>query len=147
MTDVPAPSHDPTVDPSFIGRGLRFPMGVDHTGSIALTNGAHDLDRSIRVVLVTAPGERVMRPEFGCRIWQLLFEPINANTLGLMAQAVREAVAQWEPRVQVEDVQVRPDASEGGLVHIDITYVVRTTNDRRNLVHPFYVIPREEDEG
>jgi phage baseplate assembly protein W len=131
-------------DPSFIGRGLTFPMGVDHTGSIALTNGAGDLDRSIRVVVATAPGERVMRPDFGCRIWDLLFEPVNANTLGLMAQAVREAVAQWEPRVDLEEVDVEPDGDDSALVRIRLTYRVRTTNDRRNLVYPFYVIPREE---
>jgi phage baseplate assembly protein W len=131
-------------DPAFIGRGLMFPMGVDHTGSIALTSGPDDLDRSIRVVLATAPGERVMRPEFGCRIWELLFEPVNANTIGLMAQAVREAIAQWEPRVDLDDVQVKPDDREHALVRIGVTYRVRTTNDRRNLVFPFYVIPREE---
>jgi hypothetical protein len=131
-------------DPAFIGRGITFPMGVDHTGSIGLTSGPEDLDRSIRVVLATAPGERVMRPQFGCRIWELLFEPINANTLGLMAQAVREAVAQWEPRVELEEVHVNPDDREHALVRIGVTYRVRTTNDRRNLVFPFYVIPREE---
>ena len=132
------------VDPAFIGRGITFPMGVDHTGSISLTSGPEDLDRSIRVVLATAPGERLMRPEFGCRIWELLFEPVNANTLGLMAQAVRQAVAQWEPRVEIEDVVVTPDARENAMVRIAVTYRVRTTNDRRNLVFPFYVIPREE---
>jgi phage baseplate assembly protein W len=131
-------------DPGFVGRGFTFPMGVDHTGSIALTSGPEDLDRSIRVVLATAPGERVMRPEFGCRIWDLLFEPVNANTLGLMAQAVREAIAQWEPRVELEDVAVLPDDRDSALVRIDIDFKVRTTNDRRNLVYPFYVIPREE---
>ena len=82
---------------------------------------------------------------FGCRIWDLLFEPINGNTIGLMAQAVRDALAQWEPRVVLQDVDVRPDSSDPGLVHIDVHYLVRTTNDRRNLVYPFYVIPREED--
>ncbi|MDQ1397675.1 MAG: uncharacterized protein QOG64_2934 [Acidimicrobiaceae bacterium] len=141
----PSRARDPRpLDPSFIGRGLTFPMAVDHTGSIALTSGAEDLDRSIRVVMATAPAERVMRPEFGCRIWDLLFEPVNANTLGLMAQAVREAVAQWEPRVEVEDVVVTPDPRDSSLVRINVEYVVRTTNDRRNLVYPFYVIPREE---
>jgi phage baseplate assembly protein W len=118
---------------------------VDHTGSIALTSGPDDLDRSIRVVLATAPSERVMRPRFGCRIWDLLFEPINANTLGLMAHAVREALAEWEPRVDVENVEIHPDGRDRGLVHIEVTYQVRTTNDRRNLVYPFYVIPREEE--
>lgn len=131
-------------DPGFVGRGFRFPMGVDHRGGLALTTGAEDLDSSIRVVVSTAPGERVMRPAFGCKIWDLLFEPINANTLGLMAQSVREAVAQWEPRVEVEGVQVVPDVRDSGLVHIHVTYRVRATNDRRNLVYPFYVIPREE---
>lgn len=131
-------------DPRFIGRGFRFPMGVDHRGSLALTTGAEDLDSSIRVVVSTAPGERVMRPAFGCRIWDLLFEPVNANTLGYMAQAVREAVAQWEPRVETESVDVVPDARDSGLVNIHVTYRVKSTNDRRNLVYPFYVIPREE---
>jgi phage baseplate assembly protein W len=131
-------------DPGFVGRGFRWPMTVDHTGSIALTGGPDDLDSSIRVVLATAPSERVMRPAFGCKIWDLLFEPVNANTIGLMAMAVREAVAQWEPRVEVEQVEVLPDPDNSALVHIHLTVRVRTTNSRRNLVYPFYVIPREE---
>ncbi len=134
----------PVPDPGFVGRGIRFPMGVDHRGGIALTSGPEDLDCSLRVILSTAPGERVMRPEFGCRIWDLLFEPVNANTLGLMAQATREAVAQWEPRVELEEVEVVPDPRAPELVRIAVTYRVRDTNDRRNLVYPFYVIPREE---
>ena len=131
-------------DPSFIGRGFRFPMGVDHRGAIAMTSGPEDLDCSIRVVLSTAPTERVMRPEFGCRIWDLLFEPVNANTVGLMAQSVRDAIAQWEPRVEVVDVVVTPDDDDASLVRIGVAYRVRSTNDRRNLVYPFYMIPREE---
>jgi hypothetical protein len=133
-----------TPDPSFIGRGIRFPMGVDHRGAIAMAGGPDGLECAIRVVLSTAPGERVMRPKFGCRIWDLLFEPLNSNTLGLMAQAVREAVAQWEPRVDLLDVIVTPDSDDQALVRIALTYEIRTTNDRRNLVYPFYVIPREE---
>jgi phage baseplate assembly protein W len=128
----------------FIGRGFLFPLRVDQHGSIALSNGAADLESSIRMVLITAPGERVMRPEFGCKIWELLFEPINANTLGLMAVAVRDALGRWEPRITVEDVVVEPDRRDEGMVMIRISYLVRTTNDRRNLVYPFYVIPREE---
>ena len=131
-------------DASFIGRGFSWPLEVDHRGAIRLTQGPEDLDRSIRVVLLTAPGERVMRPQFGCRIWDLLFEPVNANLLGLIAEAVRDALAQWEPRVEVEDVQPVQDEDDGGLVRIAIRYRVRATNDRRNLVYPFYVIPRED---
>jgi uncharacterized protein len=137
-------AKDVMSDPGFIGRGFRFPMGVDHRGAIALTSGPEDLDCSIRVVLATAPSERVMRPEFGCKIWDLLFEPVNANTLGLMEQAVGEALAQWEPRIEVQDVLAAPDDDDSSLVRIHVLYRVRATNDRRNLVYPFYVIPREE---
>jgi uncharacterized protein len=132
-------------NPSLVGRGIAFPMGVDHTGAIAMSSGPDDVEGAIRVVLSTAPGERLMRPTFGCRIWELLFEPINANTLGRMSHAVREAVAEWEPRVEVEEVDVQPDSAVDGAVRIGLTYRIRTTNDRRNLVYPFYVIPREED--
>ncbi|MDQ1684288.1 MAG: uncharacterized protein QOC82_1025 [Frankiaceae bacterium] len=132
-------------DASFIGRGIAWPMGVDHTGALRTSEGPADLDRSMRVVIATAPGERVMRPQFGCRIWDLLFEPVTPNLLGQMAQAVRDAIAQWEPRATVEDVEVHQDDDDHALVHISVRYVVRSTNDRRNLVYPFYVIPREED--
>ena len=130
---------------TFIGRGIAFPMRVDHTGSIAMTTGAEDIDRSIVMVLSTAKGERLMRPQFGCAIWDQLFEPINANTLGLMAQGVRDAVNQWEPRVELEDVKTTSDQDTQGKVVIDITYRIRATNDRRNLVYPFYTIPGEPD--
>ena len=135
-------STDPT---DFIGRGVMFPMRVDQAGSIAMSSGVEELDSSIRMVLITAPGERLMRPNFGCRIWELLFEPINANTLGLMAVAEREALGQWEPRVDVESVTVEPLDGADGKVHIHIGYVVKATNDVRNLVFPFYVIPQEDE--
>jgi phage baseplate assembly protein W len=130
---------------SFIGRGIAFPMRVDHTGSIAMVTGPEDIDRSIVMVLSTAKGERLMRPQFGCAIWDQLFEPINANTLGLMAQGVRDAINQWEPRVELEDVKTSSDDDAQGKVLIDITYRIRATNDRRNLVYPFYTIPGEPD--
>ena len=130
-------------DPSFVGRGFQFPMGVDARGGIAMSEGGLATDSAIRVILSTAPSERVMRPAFGCKIWELLFEPVNANTLGLMAQAVRESIAQWEPRVEVEDVSVQQDANEASLVHIHVRYQMRATNDRRNLVFPYYTIPED----
>jgi phage baseplate assembly protein W len=131
-------------DASFVGRGFFWPMEVDHTGSIRLTDGATDIDAAMAVVLATAPGERVMRPDFGCRIWDLLFEPVTANLLGLMAQAVRDALTQWEPRVIVETVDTVPDREDSAVVSIRVGYRVKATNDRRNLVYPFYVIPHEE---
>ncbi len=129
----------------FIGRGITFPMRVDQSGTIAMSTATDGIDASLRVVLLTAPGERVMRPLFGCRIWELMFEPINANTLGLMAVAVREALGQWEPRVDVETVIVEPVDGVDGKVLINIVYRVRASNDRRNLVYPFYVIPQEDE--
>lgn len=137
---TPAPA-----DTSFIGRGFGWPMGVDHTGAIALTDGVADLDSSIEMVLMTAPGERLMRPQFGCRIWDLLFEPVTANLLGLIAEAVRDALAQWEPRIVVDEVKPEPDPDNHALVRIQVSYRVRATNDRRNLVYPFYVIPHDAE--
>ena len=128
----------------FVGRGFAWPLGVDHTGAIALTAPGGDIEDAIRVVLLTAPGERLMRPQFGCRIWDLMFEPVTPNLLGLISQAVRDALAQWEPRIEVDDVRPTQDRDDSGLVHIQITYRVKSTNDRRNLVYPFYVIPRED---
>ncbi|GAA1621604.1 GPW/gp25 family protein [Georgenia ruanii] len=140
-TTYPRPGEE---QHSFIGRGFSWPLEVDHTGAIRLTQGPEDLDRSIRMVLLTAPGERLMRPKFGCRIWDLVFEPVNANLIGLIAEAVRDALAQWEPRIEVEDVSPVQDDDDAALVRIAITYRVKATNDRRNLVYPFYVIPRED---
>lgn len=144
MLPTTGAAHPVEYDATFIGRGFYWPLQVDHTGSIRMTDGAPDIDRSMAVVLATAPGERVMRPQFGCRIWDLLFEPVTANLLGLMAQVVREALAQWEPRVDVEDVRPVPDDNDQTLIRIHISYRVKATNDRRNLVYPFYVIPHEE---
>jgi uncharacterized protein len=132
-------------DSSFIGRGFAWPLGIDHTGALRLSEGVPDLDRSIEIVLMTAPGERLMRPQFGCRIWDLLFEPVTGNLLGLVAEAVRDALAQWEPRIVVEEVRPEPDPDNAALVRIGIVYRVRATNDRRNLVYPFYVIPHDAE--
>lgn len=139
MPDTPYSASD------FIGRGIAFPMRIDQSGSFAMTKGVVDIDESILMVLTTAPGERLMRPLFGCRIWELLFEPINANTLGLMREAVIEAIGRWEPRVDVDEVILKAGAGDTGEVRIDIRYTVRTTNDKRNLVYPFYVIPQEDE--
>lgn len=111
-----------------------------------LTSGTEELDASIRMIVSTAQGERVMRPDFGCRIWDQLFEPIDTDSLGAMEQAVEEAIAMWEPRVEVSSITAEQDSESSELVNIAIEYVIRQTNDRRNLVYPFYVIPQEGQE-
>ena len=139
------PEEPTTYDANFVGRGFHWPLGVDHTGSIRLTDTADDIERSMQIVLMTAPGERVMRPAFGCEIWDLLFEPITPSLFGLVAQAVYEALGQWEPRIVVDEVTPTGDEKNEGVVRVEISYRVRATNDARNLVFPFYVIPHEPE--
>ncbi|MEX0761909.1 MAG: GPW/gp25 family protein [Dehalococcoidia bacterium] len=128
----------------FIGRGWMFPVRVSKRGGLMLTSGVEEINASLRMILSTAPGERVMRPDFGCRIWDLLFAPVDANTLGQMVQTVTEAVERWEPRIELQEVEPVPDPEDASVVHILLTYVLKNTNDRRNLVFPFYTIPRED---
>jgi phage baseplate assembly protein W len=128
----------------FVGQGIAFPMRVSATGGIALVSRDEEIGESMRLILGTSPGERPMRPEFGCPIHDHVFSPADATTTGLIAFEVRNALVRWEPRIDVLEVTVFPDDSEPTLLYIDITYAIRDTNDPRNLVFPFYVIPSEE---
>jgi hypothetical protein len=126
-----------------IGSGWAFPAAISRTGSVRLVRGVDEVDAAIRMILSTVPGERVMRPDFGCAMWELLFAPLTAGTLGLVEQAVREALERWEPRIALESVIATGDQGTG-TVHIAVGYRIRATNDVRNLVFPFYTIPTEE---
>jgi phage baseplate assembly protein W len=132
------------MEADFLGRGWAFPIGVNHRGGIALAPGESDIEQSIRIILETAPGERVMRPEFGCGLHRLVFAPNSPTTAGLVAYHVREALGRWEPRVDIENVDVSADPHRDAVLLIEIQYRIRSTNDRRNLVYPFYRIPEEE---
>lgn len=129
---------------SFTGRGIAYPMGVDHTGRLALSGHRDAIAESIRLILGTSPGERPMRPEFGCNIHEHVFEPADATTEGVLAFEVENALRRWEPRIDVQTVEVTAAPDNASLLYIDIAYAIRDTNDRRNLVFPFYVIPSEE---
>jgi len=129
----------------FIGSGWGFPTAISRAGSVRLVSGSEELAAAIRMILSTVPGERVMRPEFGCDVWSLVFSPLNPGTLGLMEHAVREAIERWEPRIVLDRVDAVPDQATGRVL-IEIDYRVRATNDPRNLVFPFYTIPTEEHE-
>ena len=128
----------------FVGAGIAFPMRTDAIGGVALVAREREIQEAIRLILGTAPGERPMRPEFGCRISEHVFAPANATTAGQLSYDVRVALARWEPRIDVDDVEVTFDAVDSGVLYIDITYRIRGTNDPRNLVFPFYVIPPHE---
>ncbi len=129
-----------------IGSGLAFPLQVDRRGGIALARDEQDIDQAIQLILGTAPGERPMRPEFGCGVHDFVFDSIDANTVGQMEEAIRTALERWEPRIEVQTVDFDLSHAGSGLLNIDIRYKVRATNTERNLVHPFYVIPAEEGE-
>ena len=127
-----------------IGSGLAFPLQVDRRGGIALARDETDIEQAIELILGTAPGERPMRPEFGCGVHDFVFDSIDATTVGRMELAIRDALDRWEPRVFVETVEFNLDEVADGRLIIDIGYRVRVTNTLRNLVYPFYVIPAEE---
>ncbi|MEQ0563494.1 GPW/gp25 family protein [Amycolatopsis sp. NEAU-NG30] len=128
----------------FLGKGLAFPVHTDATGSIALVGGEREVVESIRLILATAPGERPMRPEFGCAVHDLVFAPADAATAGQIAYEVRTSLERWEPRITLDDVVVSFAEADQGTLLIDIRYTLRGTNDPRNLVFPFYVIPPHE---
>jgi phage baseplate assembly protein W len=131
------------VGDEFIGSGLAFPLRVDASGAIALVSHEREIEEAIRIVIGTAPGERPQRPEFGCRVHDHVFAPADATTAGLIVADVRAALDRWEPRIEVEDVDVYPDEDDPSLLYIDLSFSIRGTNDVRNLVFPFYVIPSE----
>jgi len=132
-----------TVD--FIGAGWNFPLGVDAASRVGLARQARDIEQAIEIILRTAPGERPMRPEFGCRIQDHLFSPANSATAAAVAHEVRAALDMWEPRIDVEEVRIGFDGIDIGTFYIDILYRIRGDNDERNLVFPFYVIPDEPE--
>ncbi|HEY3606882.1 MAG TPA: GPW/gp25 family protein [Pseudonocardiaceae bacterium] len=128
----------------FVGRGWAFPLRVSATGGIGMVEREREIEEAIRLVLGTSPGERPMRPEFGCGIHEYVFAPADGATAGRIAAEVRAALARWEPRITVDDVVIAFDVVDNGTLYVDVHYTVRSTNDRRNLVFPFYTIPSFE---
>ena len=128
----------------FLGQGWRFPLAVNGRGGISTSRLEQDIEESIKIILGTAKGERVMRPEFGSSIHEFVFAPSNATTFGLIAYHVQEALTRWEARIDLTSVDVNPDPLDHSRVLIDISYEVKATNDIVNMVYPFYLIPTEE---
>src|SRR5579863_661508 len=124
----------------FVGSGWAFPVGVDSTGQIALARGSRDIEQSMRLILMTYPGERPMRPKFGSRLRDFIFDGATWDNAAAVAAEVRASLEQWEPRATIAEVVVLPEAAEPGVLTIDIAYVIKGANDPRNLVFPFYTI-------
>ena len=124
---------------SFLGRGWAFPIQPDGTGSLRFAEGQPHVEQSLKVLLLTSLGERVMRPDLGCHAPRLVFAPGSVQHLRLLETSVREAVRDWEPRVELEDVQAEVSQDSENSVIVHIAYKIRGSNARGNLVFPFYL--------
>ena len=129
---------------SFLGKGWRFPVDVNRNGGVATSAYEELIRESIVIVLGTAPGERVMRPQFGCDIHDLLFAPNDMNTAGLAAHYCVTALRKWEPRIEDIEADATPSPDAPNKLLINIRYKVRATNSTHNLVYPFYLRRSEE---
>lgn len=122
----------------FLGKGWSFPVALTDDGGIEISPGEKSIQEAIWIILATSPGERVMRPDFGCGIHRLVFALNDAATIGRVAQEVRVALILWEPRIDVLDVDTEVKG-RGEVLLINIHYRVRSTNNFFNLVYPFYL--------
>lgn len=124
---------------AFLGRGWAFPIRLESlSGHIETVRYEEDIEQSIAIILGTAKGERVMRSDFGCGIHDLVFAAINRSLVTRVEQAVREALAKYEARIDVDDVSVDAADAVNGRLLISIDYQVRATNQPGNFVYPFY---------
>jgi hypothetical protein len=123
---------------SFLGIGWKLPVSLED-GRIDMAESEESIRESIWIILATARGERKMRPDFGCGIHDLVFAVHSGETLGRVASEVRQALILWEPRIDLLDVSANTDEAEPTRLLIQIEYQVRATNNRFNLVYPFYV--------
>ncbi|MEF2967751.1 GPW/gp25 family protein [Paenibacillus sp. M1] len=121
----------------FLGRGWKFPFSAQR-GSINGADGEESIKESIQLILSTAKGERVMRPDFGCRLQELVFAPNNMSTATLIKTFIEEAIMNWEPRVEVLDISVTPSA-DLPVLDISIDYAIKSSNSKYNLVYPFFL--------
>ena len=124
---------------NFLGRGWKYPVEVDRAGGIAMSELDESIRQSIHIILGTAPGERVMRPNFGCGIHDLVYAPNNLSTASLAAHFCIEALGKWEPRIDEIEAHADPSDDDPNRLDISIKYKVRATNTSRNLVYPFYI--------
>jgi phage baseplate assembly protein W len=124
---------------AFLGVGWAFPPRIEPDGRIAVAEYEEDIRQAIRIILGTDRGERVMRPDFGAGLRSFVFEPVNTTTMALVRARVEDALVEWEPRIDLQEVAVTTDLVERNRLLIEISYRVRATNSVHNLVYPFYL--------
>jgi phage baseplate assembly protein W len=123
----------------FLGLGWKFPLQVTPGGRIARARYEQRIEESVYLILSTAKGERVMMPEFGCGIHEMVFAPNTPATISVIVQQVRRALVAYEPRIDVLDVSVDTSPGEPNLLLIRVGYRIRSNNALGNLVYPFYL--------
>ncbi|MEU8934291.1 GPW/gp25 family protein [Streptomyces sp. NPDC048409] len=136
-------------DPTSAGaapRGWRFPLGVGGGGAMRTVDGNALLEQSMRLILVTYPGERRMRPHFGSRLRDFVFAGTDGDTLDRLCREVRTSLSRWEPRAEIREVRAEPDPAEPTLVLITVSYAAEGTEDDRRMVVPFDTVPQETDD-
>lgn len=125
---------------AFLGKGWPFPIKPDQQGNgIKLMEYEKCVEQSIRLILGTHPGERVMNPEYGCILWNMVFEPIGSGTEQEVSRIVRESLIKWEPRIRVDDVVTTINSDHYGRIDVSVTYTITRTNTTFNLVYPFFL--------
>jgi hypothetical protein len=127
------------MESEFLGTGWSFPVRVADCGDIALSRDEESIAEAIRIILGTVPGERLMHPDFGCGIHEYIFAPNTERTAGLIRFRVEEALNRWEPRIDLLEVLVQPAPDDPAVILISITYRVKSTDSRFNMVYPFYL--------
>ena len=124
---------------TFLGRGWSFPRSFYETRhEVEMLEEEMDIAKGLEVLLGTTPGERIMLPDFGCNLEELLFESLDTTLKALMANKIESAILYYEPRIDVESIVLNTQLEWEGVIIIDITYRVRSTNSRFNFVYPFY---------
>jgi uncharacterized protein len=125
-------------DREHLGTGFSFPLSIGPRGIMRLSSDEQNIEESIRIILRTEPGERVYRPDFGCRLSELAFLPLNTRTLLSIRLCVQDALYRWEPRIEKIQIDTDPDPIRGR-IDIVIRYQIKNTYDAKSLVYPFYL--------
>ena len=127
-------------DTPFLGSGWAFPPAFNKlTHSVEMSHETDDIQESIRIILGTIPGERIMNPTFGCGINKYVFESRDTTQMTMLKDAVYDALLYFEPRISIENIDILGDQDHDGLIKIHIDYTVIVTNSRSNIVFPYYL--------
>lgn len=130
----------------FLGTGVKFPPQIDPvTGRFQMVSYEEDIKEAIYVILMTSKGERVMQPDFGCNLGEYVFELSNPTYMSLLKKEMIEALVKWEPRIDEIEIDINTTEIYNGKLQLNISYIVRATNNEDNLVFPYYLEAREED--